>query len=829
MSLVGHWRFDGDTTDQSRFDNDGSGSPTYVTGKIDQAINGDGSTITVPQSESIQSALTGDTMTLSLWWKQTGENTWRDLINFTDTDNSTQRLERGASSSPNDADLWCNFGAGVGGSNIDLGSIGVPLDEWFHLVVRRDGDDYEIWVNGELEVSETRTTKIEIDSDLFLNASGTASELDDVRLYDHAISDKRIVQLSRAKILHYTFNADTDDVGDVSGYRHSGPIQGPDYISTNVVGSGAYSFVSGNNDNIPVRRLKYDSSGQLPELTLTAWIRVGSSGQIIHSWDRSEFWRFGVGGSTSSNSIDIGLRDDAGVSDISASTDVTDGEWHHVAFVYDRGDVTFYVDGVSDYTTSTGGSAIGANLQRYGYIGSYTESSTYDAEGGGSFDGDMAEVEIYHSALSASEIQSRYEQRASIDDSGQLYGKEVSEPETKLVMDNRTFNATSNEYQALGSTTPIVTDYSDWVEDDDTLGDIYLTGWVYVTDTTYTPTTFEFTKLNNEQGFYMYFQNAVVSNPDSWQQGWNYVVVPLDSYDLPSDTPWSNMDRVQLYRSGPDSGDSSQSITYKDIQLKKLPSGDTRELQVQENGRVHADTVTEVGPGSDALVGWWPLDPSINDHSVNTNNGNNNGSTVAGGPMTSSRAFDASNNDHITVDAGAGTGLQFGGDVTYSVWLYHNSPLNIDDTNNYRRVFSYGQNNDSSLVLEHNGQINPSVNIDGARSGYRTNSITLDSWEHIVFSYNSKTDEMTTYLNGSMIEQTTVATGSRTPEATTFYISDGYRAIDGRMRDMRIYNRVLSTDEVAQLYALTGGDSNTSVLQANDGATFTARQFDERL
>lgn len=198
MSLVGWWPLDGDTNDRVN-NNDGSGSPTYVDGKLGQGIEGDGATINVPLSESIESAFTGNQMTLSLWWKQDVDGGWADIVEF-----DSVRLERGNSNDPNTG-YWCNLGSG-GGDQLYTGDIGVPRGEWFHIVVRRNGDDYEVWINGELDQRETRTADMNIGSDLHFNPQGSGSQIDDIRLYDHAISAKRIKQLSRGKILHYKFN-----------------------------------------------------------------------------------------------------------------------------------------------------------------------------------------------------------------------------------------------------------------------------------------------------------------------------------------------------------------------------------------------------------------------------------------------------------------------------------------------------------------------------------------------------------------------------------------------------------------------------------------------
>lgn len=82
-----------------------------------------------------------------------------------------------------------------------------------------------------------------------------------------------------------------------------------------------------------------------------------------------------------------------------------------------------------------------------------------------------------------------------------------------------------------------------------------------------------------------------------------------------------------------------------------------------------------------------------------------------------------------------------------------------------------------------------------------------DNWYHVVFTYNSTTRLMTFYRNG-------VTIGTHSTDTTyNFQLSDiqfGYRhdtdvaeAFNGRLDDVRIYNRVLTSQEVTTLFNTT--------------------------
>ena len=91
-------------------------------------------------------------------------------------------------------------------------------------------------------------------------------------------------------------------------------------------------------------------------------------------------------------------------SNVTGSRNVQDGQWHHVAAVYDGTNINLYVDGTLDASTpSTGG--IVQN--------SYPMGIGYSAQGlGGSpgyfYNGKVDEVSLYHRALSAGEIAAIY-------------------------------------------------------------------------------------------------------------------------------------------------------------------------------------------------------------------------------------------------------------------------------------------------------------------------------------------------------------------------------------------------------------------------------------
>ncbi len=170
---------------------------------------------------------------------------------------------------------------------------------------------------------------------------------------------------------------------------------------------GALGF-DGSNDYMAIQNFYYDGSSY-PEVTVTAWIRTtDGSDQIIASYDRNEYWRLeinGNGGGTGQVGWDVRTSGGGGQVDSGSTTRVDDGQWHHVAGVFDNGTLIIYIDGNPE-APAYGNSTFGRGNVRYGFLSVGSEASSFDGNKGPNnyFNGDMDDVRIYDRALDANEI-----------------------------------------------------------------------------------------------------------------------------------------------------------------------------------------------------------------------------------------------------------------------------------------------------------------------------------------------------------------------------------------------------------------------------------------
>ncbi|MHC4351948.1 MAG: LamG domain-containing protein, partial [Planctomycetota bacterium] len=191
---------------------------------------------------------------------------------------------------------------------------------------------------------------------------------------------------------------------DWSGHGNHGMLVNPNWLSPGWIGQSAMEF--GSNSYMAIRNLVPDANQT--EVSVSAWVRTTSSGmQTIASFDRSDYWRFEVGSQyTEPGKVGWEVSTDTGVVDLPSEKRIDDGQWHHVAGVFDNGTMTIYIDGTPDAST-VGGNTFGTASTRYGFVGSQSEATAFDGDRSGSpgyWLGSMDDVRIYDRALTQDDI-----------------------------------------------------------------------------------------------------------------------------------------------------------------------------------------------------------------------------------------------------------------------------------------------------------------------------------------------------------------------------------------------------------------------------------------
>ena len=213
------------------------------------------------------------------------------------------------------------------------------------------------------------------------------------------------------------------------------------------------------------------------------------------------------------------------------------------------------------------------------------------------------------------------------------------------------------------------------------------------------------------------------------------------------------------------------------------------------------------------LVGYWKFDEesgtAANDSSDNANTGIHNNFDPGYGISTDRVTFESSNNlrslqfdgvdDFVFVNNATGLDLS-AGPYTQSVWIkpaetgtgWYQGIVGFDDgtgaAQEYPGIYVY----EKSIIRAGfgDGQNYNSVNTDAV--------LTVDEWNHVAVTFDG--ESLIVYVNGEVVLLNTGFVG-RTPVARSEYdLSIGYVGgldFEGSIDELRIYNRALAANEVA--------------------------------
>ena len=242
----------------------------------------------------------------------------------------------------------------------------------------------------------------------------------------------------------------------------------------------------------------------------------------------------------------------------------------------------------------------------------------------------------------------------------------------------------------------------------------------------------------------------------------------------------------------------------------------------------------------DNLVGYWRLDESSGSTSAwDSSENGNHGKLIEMDPLIDwvpghlEGALDFDGVDD-SVDLGSDWGVDniFDGGATISAWIY---PRGWGE-NEFGRILDKADNlgtNRNGWAFELYGARRSLLLQRGFVGGIGNwvtpdDSISLNTWQHVAVVYNSSSyaNDPALYINGVPQTVMEIDTPSGVPRSDAAinltlgnYALDTNRTWDGLIDDVRIYNRMLDSDEIARLHAMTEGacgpiDNNPPVVEA---------------
>ena len=295
------------------------------------------------------------------------------------------------------ATLW------VDGTNTSGGTVLVADGGWHHVTITVDGTAdvpvAKLYIDGTLSstVSGLSSTLLSQVATLDLGGATVDGLYDNVKLWNTVLPPDQIA----------SGDANTSTTGLVGHWQFNGAGLG---FANEVGGTTDNPMVLTANGHIaepPIRAVHFDGSHLVtvsnPGLTTgsgafttVTWVRTSDTG-------RDELIDIGSGSGGPGTAMSFYVQggqlhlDWNNVGGPNGTISVADGEWHQVAMAYDgNGNVTFYVDGKADGGGTISAPNINADVA---YFGSAGWTNAFNLTG------DLANVSVWNSALSTTQIQ----------------------------------------------------------------------------------------------------------------------------------------------------------------------------------------------------------------------------------------------------------------------------------------------------------------------------------------------------------------------------------------------------------------------------------------
>lgn len=271
-----------------------------------------------------------------------------------------------------------------------------------------------------------------------------------------------------------------------------------------------------------------------------------------------------------------------------------------------------------------------------------------------------------------------------------------------------------------------------------------------------------------------------------------------------------------------------------ELPIEALLSGtsdDPRYNGISEKKFIYAPSFSEVGPSPSNIVAQWKFDGNSTDYGPYDLQATTNGSPSFGAGLNGWQSVTLASGDYYTFGTAVDPYVNFGATDDFSVcgWLKstdtvtHNRILFNDGLSNAGWNF-FVLNTGYGRLKVHDG-VNDD-NVDTAAGGL------LDGeWHFLLATRDASGNLLTIYVDGAYSNQVADTTGDLT---TSNKFAIGYNIVGsegqftGTLQDLRIYNKVLTAEEVNILYK-TMIDVSTTGMQLSSDCCYASKEFEETM
>lgn len=441
LGLIAHWSFnEGIGTQAGDFSGTGnhgtlqsfSEPPTATSGwgagRFGTGLNFDGTNDYI--STTIQYT-NPNPFTISGWFKTTSAS-GRKIIGFENT-------QTGTGGSQYDRHIYMGTDGKIyfgwyPGSPATVASTNALNDgQWHHFLATHNGSTGQLFIDGVSQGTNTgapqsysgywRLGGFKLATWTNAGDGYFVGAVDDVRIYNRVLSAEERAVLFRAGgetkvnttptnfltdglVGHWTFdgkdmNWTTGTLSDKSSQGNNGQVVGMSTTTTPTIGKIGQAFdFDGVNDQVNIDSPVYPAN---TNWSISAWVKSSASGKVVYGEGQN-----GVNGRkinllSVTGKLRIQIQNTAGnILNLSSTSDVFDGNWHHFVFSDANGSAVLYIDGVQD-ASNFNYTRTGTFPQDSSNIGCIQEISCNDW-----FSGYIDDVRLYNRALSASEMKQLY-------------------------------------------------------------------------------------------------------------------------------------------------------------------------------------------------------------------------------------------------------------------------------------------------------------------------------------------------------------------------------------------------------------------------------------
>ncbi|MEO1053939.1 MAG: DUF2341 domain-containing protein [Bacteroidota bacterium] len=631
-------------------------------------------------------------------------------------------------------------------------------------------------------------------------------------------------------------NVILDDSGFANHGTPSGTMTTADLVAGQI-GNGL--DLDGADDFIDVVN---SSSLQITDnsVTMSAWVNVSpglnnDEGIILKGGNNDESFMLGVNDNGGTADMRVRINDSGNNTD-GGTIPLTD-TWHYVVGVYDGSNRIGYVDGAVAVTSVAFTDNIEHDPLDPIYLGRRADARFYE--------GRMDELRISDAPRSADWIETEYNNQSAPASFVNLNAREnCSTPTpvggTTTAMDEFLLSGGLTSITLAGNTSGTI----NWQQSTDNVTFSNVVGGAgdgtnTYTTPTLTQTTFYRALISNSGGCgtsNVVSSTATVNIVPAYGIG-NYANrkrITIDADQVCGGSALTDFPMLFSFTSGDfrtvANGGSMQNVNGYDIAFTAADGATQLDHQLENydpsTGEVVAwvripslsnttDTEIFIYYGDPSVTAdqsvsstWdtdfaaiWHLDNSLEDGTVNDQDGANNGSTDAEGFIGRGRFFDGVD-DHITVTHVNGSSIDItGNQVTLEAWV--KAPANTRDSPFIIKSAAVNQERYMLGIDGGTNLVNSRVTTDAGHFRDDSSPVNVDDWTHVVFVYDGTIpgaaglDRKFVYVNGALFDQYD-ATGSILTTPADLLI--GRRAIgddrffEGTLDELRVSTTARSAD-----------------------------------